>query len=100
VAEKLYIVGMRWIKSDPLKILDKFKAHLDSQPQIINWARLNVHVWLVKTNISSAQITLIIRQVIDPEDGVFVIAADLDDYYGVVPQLIWDWLRDNFHLNR
>lgn len=89
--DKLYVVGIRWIKNDD----DYGKAATALDP-IANWARLNIHVWLVKSSRSAEEISDAIRRVIDPENDVFIISANTHDYHGFAPKIIWDWLTENF----
>jgi hypothetical protein len=94
VADKLYIIGIRWIKGpeDPAIVQNV----LDNTPEITNWSRLNVHIWLAKSSLSAGTLAELLRRRMPAENSVFVIAASPHDSAGWAPQLIWNWLKNNF----
>jgi hypothetical protein len=93
LADKLYIVGIRWIMTSADERINKL---LDGTPGITSWCRLNVHIYLVKTSLPANKVSDFVRSVLTNEDGVMVIAADPHDFAGWAPELVWTWLRNEF----
>ena len=93
VADKLYVVGVRWVVSTAD---DRINKLWDRTAGITSWCRINVHVYLVKTSLPANRVSDIVRTQLVNEDGVLVIAADPHDYAGWAPELVWTWLREQF----
>ncbi|EUJ38170.1 hypothetical protein [Brochothrix thermosphacta] len=56
--------------------------------------RFQKSVWLVKTNLTSEQMYLKLKPVLDNDDFIFICALE-KNYYGWASQENWDFLRND-----
>lgn len=61
-----------------------------------DWARLNVHIWFLKTNLNSTQIYNALVKHITRDDSVAIIEVVPSTAQGWAPQWFWEWIaKDN-----
>jgi hypothetical protein len=90
MAEKLYVVGLRFVKTpQTVENAEKFKAIFDV---LGNWSRLNLYVWLLRTDRSADEVAKALRTLLTDDDSVLVLGVDQRDRAGRVPQFIIEWL--------
>ena len=57
------------------------------------WVRYGNNMWLVYTNETPKALGDRIHAAFSPQDSVFVISVNANDYSGWQPQVVWDWLK-------
>ena len=90
MAEKLYFVGLRYVKTPATTDnVQKARAIFDV---LGNWIRLNAFIWFVRTEKSAEEVQRAVKTLLTDEDSILVIGIDQRDRAGWVPQFVIDWL--------
>lgn len=86
---KIYQVGFRFVTTTlPAPLIPAIETSMSGCG---DWIRLNVYIWYVATNKSSAEVFAALRGYIKGEDSMVVMAMDQTDFNGWAPPWIWEW---------
>jgi hypothetical protein len=85
---KVYLVALQWLAT-PVQP-ERIDLVLSS---LGDWFRFNDTTWFLDTPGSPIDVTKILRQTLQEQDSVLVMAIDPLDYNGWAPRETWDWLR-------
>jgi len=63
---------------------------LDKAP---DWIQYAPDCWLVWTSLSARAWCNRIRPLLHPDDDIFIVVADFEEYDGFLSRSVWEWIR-------
>jgi hypothetical protein len=88
MAQQLYYVGIRWIKT-PVDV-DKVDGLLSANG---DWYRLNAYTWFSFTPLNQDGLYKLLRPHLQSDDSLVIIKTDPSAYNGWAPKQFWDWIE-------
>lgn len=88
--DRFFVVAFRWITTKNPDL-----AALEGAMRAVgyDWARLNMHTWVLRSERNATEISERLRQHISGEDSIFVIATEHTERDGWMPKWFWDWFK-------
>jgi hypothetical protein len=58
----------------------------------LDWFRCDSNNWIVYTKSDAKKWYSRFQKYVEPGGHIFICKLDIDDYYGLMPKTLWDWL--------